>query len=587
MPYYSEDLIEEIRAGNDIVDVVSRYVNLQKRGNTYMGLCPFHNEKTPSFSVSEGKRIFYCFGCGVGGDVFAFIQKHENYTFPEAVRFLAQRASIPLPEAEASQEERRQAGVKSTLLAINKLAAEYYYYRLTKGRDALGLDYFTGRGISGETIRRFGLGYTGNGGAVYRYLREKGYSDELLVRSGLVKIDERRGGYDRFFNRAMFPIMDINSHVIGFGGRVLGEGMPKYLNSPETEIFDKSRNLYGMNFARSYRGEAVILCEGYMDVIALHQAGFTNAVASLGTSFTMGQASLLKRYAKTVFLAYDSDGAGVKAALRAIQILNQAGLSPRVVDLSPHKDPDEFIKALGKEAFEERLTQAENGFLFEIGRLEQHYDIKDPRGKTEFLNEVAKKLLSFQNEIERDNYIDAMAAQYGVVRDKLQKLVMQYGAFSMQEEALSLSRHKPRKKEKGGEKAQRLLLTWLVEEEMLFPIVRKYVSPEDFTTPLLQRIAGMLYEQFAQEARNPAKIISALEDEQEQQEAAAIFNARLEGVSTPQEKEEALRDVLYAVKQGSLAQAAGSGEGGAGSLQQLIERKRILEEIEKLHISFN
>ena len=387
MPYFSEEIVEEVRQRNDIVDVISQYVHLTKKGSTYFGLCPFHNEKTGSFSVSPHKQMYYCFGCGAGGNVFTFLMQYENFTFGEAMEVLADRAGVTLPKYEMTAQQKREADKKQRLLEINKEAAKYFYTLLRSDRGKLAYSYFSKRQLSDETMRKFGLGYSDQySDDLYRYLRKKGYDDEILKESGLVSIDERRGGYDKFWNRAMFPIMDVHNKVIGFGGRVMGDGEPKYLNSPETPIFDKSRNLYGLNFARSSKKQQLLLCEGYMDVIALHQAGFDNAVASLGTALTSGHANLLKRYTKEVYLTYDSDGAGTKAALRAIPILKEVGLTTKVINMKPYKDPDEFIKALGAEAYQKRIDEAENSFLFEIRMMEKDFDLTDPEGKAKFYN---------------------------------------------------------------------------------------------------------------------------------------------------------------------------------------------------------
>ena len=377
---YSDDIIEEVRMKNDIVDVISQYVKLTRKGSSYFGLCPFHNEKTPSFSVTPSKQMYYCFGCGAGGNVYNFIMEYENYSFGEALSHLADRAGVELPKIEYSREAREKAEQRATLLEINKLAAQYFYYQLRREGGKTAYGYLTGRGLSEETIRKFGLGYSDKySDDLYKYLKGKGYSDELLRESGLFNVDERRGMYDKFWNRVIFPIMDVNNRVIGFGGRVMGDGKPKYLNSPETKIFDKSRNLYGLNVARTTRKNYLILCEGYMDVIAMHQAGFTNAVASLGTALTSGHASLVKRYTKEVLLLYDSDGAGIRAALRAIPILREAGVTSRVVSLKPWKDPDEFIKNEGAEAFEERLNHAMDSFMFRVHIAEQEFAMDAPQ----------------------------------------------------------------------------------------------------------------------------------------------------------------------------------------------------------------
>ena len=334
MPYYPEEIIEEVRSRNDIVDIISGYIKLKKSGNSYFGLCPFHGEKTPSFHVIPDRQMYHCFGCGVSGNVYTFVMEYENYTFREAVEMLADRAGIALPKMEYSKEAKAEAERKNTLLEINKLAANYFYYQLRQPQGQQGYEYLKKRKLSEETMKRFGLGYSNKtSDDLYRYLKDnKGYQDSILRESGLFTYSER-GVFDKFWNRVMFPIMDANSRVIGFGGRVMGDGEPKYLNSPETKIFEKSRNLYGLNYARTARKGYMLLCEGYMDVIALHQAGFTNAVASLGTALTERHASLLKRYTDTVILTYDSDGAGVKAALRAIPMLRAVGISTKVLNM--------------------------------------------------------------------------------------------------------------------------------------------------------------------------------------------------------------------------------------------------------------
>ena len=515
--YFSEELIEEIRSRNDIVDVISGYVKLQKKGSSYFGLCPFHNEKSPSFSVSRSKQMYYCFGCGAGGNVFTFIMEYENYTFSEAVRLLAERAGIEIPEVEYSQEAKEKASLKATLLEVNKLAAKYFYAQLKSEQGKLAHSYLTNRGLSEEIITAFGLGYSNKySDDLYKYLKMKGYSDEIISKAGLITISEKSGAYDKFWNRVMFPIMDTNNRVIGFGGRVMGKGEPKYLNSPETEVFDKSRNLYGLNRARTSRKNYFLLCEGYMDVIALHQAGFTNAIASLGTAFTSGHASLIKRYVNEVYLTFDSDEAGTKAALRALPILREAGITAKIIRMEPYKDPDEFIKNLGAEAFEERINKARNGFLFSLEILERDYDMNSPEGKTDFFNEVASKLTQFEEEIERNNYIEAVAEKYHVGFENLRKLV---GKTAIKN-GLATPATRPKQaagnqgnKVDGHLHSQKALLTWLIENERLFNQIKAYVSPNDFTKELYRKVATLLYEQYEQGDANPAKIMNHFMDE--------------------------------------------------------------------------
>ena len=414
MPYYPEEVIQEVRERNNIVDVIGSYIHLETKGSNYFGLCPFHNEKSPSFSVSESRQSYHCFGCGKGGNVFTFLMEYENYTFPEAVQALAERAGVQLPEREMSSEEKAHQKKREVLLQIQKDTAIFYYHTLLSPAGRNGLAYLRKRALTDETIKSFGLGYSpARADQLYRYLRGRGYNDRDLSDSGLFRIDER-GAFDRFWNRVMLPIMDINNHVIGFGGRVMGDGEPKYLNSPETDIFDKSRNLFALNVAKRTRKPYMLVCEGYMDVITLHQAGFTNAVASLGTAFTDQHAQILKRYTKELILTFDSDGAGIKAALRAAPMVRAAGLNARVLTMKPYKDPDEFIKNMGAEAYQERIDQAQNSFLFEIAQARSQKDTADPAQRTEFINLCAEKLLSFRDPLERDSYVRAVSQDYAI-----------------------------------------------------------------------------------------------------------------------------------------------------------------------------
>ncbi|ROR26414.1 DNA primase [Mobilisporobacter senegalensis] len=586
--FYSEDLVEEIRQRNDIVDVISSYIKLQKKGSNHMGLCPFHSEKSPSFSVSQSKQMYHCFGCGVGGNTFTFIMEYENYTFVEALKFLAGRAGIQLPEEEYSIEARRQADLKSKLLDINKEAAKYFYYQLKTPGGKIALDYLQNRQLSEETIKQFGLGYSNKfSDDLYRYLRGLGYDDSTLKESGLITMDEKKGVFDKFWNRVMFPIMDVNNKVIGFGGRVMGDGLPKYLNSPETKLFDKSRNLYGLNFARISRKKNILICEGYMDVIALHQAGFTNAVASLGTAFTGLQANLLKRYTDEVLITYDSDEAGTKAALRAIPILKAAGLSTKVIDMRPYKDPDEFIKALGAEEFQKRIEEARNSFYFEIDVLEKNYDLSDPEHKTKFYNEIGKKLLVFTEEIERNNYIEAIANRYNIGFDNLRKLVNRYGARLIAGEIIENNetfdvRKKKRYPEDSVKESMKILLTWITSDLNLFSKVKSVITPNDFLDPLYYKVADMLYKQFENTGTvTPAKIINQFESKEEQNEVASLFNSGFrEEISLP-DKEKALNETILRIKKYSLDDASKNVKD-LNELQQIIKEQAKLQ---KLHIS--
>lgn len=590
--YYSDELVEEVRSRNDIVDVISGYVKLQKKGSSYFGLCPFHNEKSPSFSVSRDKQMYYCFGCGAGGNVFTFIMEYENYSFVEALKFLADRAGVELPQQEYSKEAKERADLKSTLLEVNKLAAKYFYAQLKTEGGRTAHEYLTDRELSEETITAFGLGYSNKySNDLHKYLRTKGYSDEIIIKAGLANMDEKNGIYDKFWNRVMFPIMDVNNRVIGFGGRVMGDGKPKYLNSPETPIFDKSRNLYGLNRARTSRKPYLLICEGYMDVISLHQAGFTNAVASLGTALTAGHAALIKRYVTEVYLTYDSDDAGTRAALRAVPILKEAGVNARVIRMEPYKDPDEFIKNLGAEAFEERIGKARNGFMFSLEMLERNYDMTSPAGKTEFMREAARRLTEFEEEIERNNYIEAVAKAYRVGYEELHKLVVKTAVQSGM--AAPASRPKPaaereRHKEDGHVVSQRILLTWLIDHEELFGQISKYISPEDFTKELYREVAGLLFEQYEGGQVNPAKIMNHFTEEEQHREAASLFHTRIKELTTKEEQEKAVKETLIRVKAYSIDERTRKLEPtDIRGLQELINAKKALQDLQRLHISIN
>ena len=593
MAYYSDELIEEVRSRNDIVDVISGYVRLTKKGSTYFGLCPFHNEKTGSFSVSPNKQMYYCFGCGAGGNVFTFLMQYENFSFPEAMEALAERAGIELPKQEMSAQAKKEADKRQILLEINKAAGKYYYMLLRSEHGKQAYEYFKKRELSDATMQKFGLGYSDKySDDLYRYLRKLGYDDAILKESGLVSIDEVRGGHDKFWNRAMFPIMDVHNKVIGFGGRVMGDGEPKYLNSPETKVFDKSRNLYALNFARQTKKPQMLLCEGYMDVIALHQAGFDNAVASLGTAFTSGHASLLKRYTKEVYLTFDSDGAGIKAALRAIPILKEVGLTAKVINMKPYKDPDEFIKALGAEEYQKRIDAAENSFMFEIRILEQNYDMKDPEGKTAFQTEVAKKLLDFTTELERNNYMEAVADKYHMSFEALRNLVNQLGTQGgLVKERTPLKsglNEKKHKKEDGMKQSQKLLLTWLIEYDNLYDKIKDIITPEDFTEDIFCKVAELLYEQKKSGTVNPAQIISLFAEEEEQREVAELFHARIHEVDSAAERDKALKETILRVKDNSISYRSAHLEPtDMQGLQQLVADKRTLQNMEKMHISID
>ena len=554
---YDENLVEEIRERNDIVDVISSYVNLKKKGADYFGLCPFHNERTPSFSVSRNKQMFYCFGCHKGGNVYTFLMEYNRMSFYEAMEDLAGRAGVEIPEQEMNDQERRAEDARIRLKEMNRYAAVYYHAVLKSPRGARALEYLKERGLSDETINHFGLGYADIGrDHLYHYLKDKGFSDEEMKDSSLVTIDSVKGSYDRFFNRVMFPIMDVSRRVIGFGGRVMGDGEPKYLNSRETILFDKGRNLYGLQYARKSRERGLILCEGYMDVISLHQAGFTNAVAPLGTAFTTGQASLLKRYTQEVVLSFDSDGAGVNAALRALPMLREAGLSARVLSMKPCKDPDELIKEYGPEEYAKRIREARAGRMFEMEFLEGQYDQTDPEGRTRFLRAIAEKLAGIDEAVERGVYMDAAANRFMVRRSDLEDLVNKMGrimdrsrANQRYKKASETEKRRETRRQNQKNQPQKLLLTYLVERPEIYPRIRPVVGPEDFILPLYHSVALMIFDQLDRgEDLNPARIISCFPDAADQETVAELFHTHLEYEPLPEDRDKALTEIIRKIR---------------------------------------
>ncbi|MCR4938125.1 MAG: DNA primase [Lachnospiraceae bacterium] len=591
MPYYPEELIDEIRNKNDIVDVISGHVALKKSGRRYTGLCPFHSEKTGSFSVDQDKQLYYCFGCHAAGNVFTFVEQYENMTFPEAVKYLADRARIELPEINYTDEMKQQRDRKGKLLEVMYEAEKYFFHQLKTPEGALGLKYFKSRELDDEIIKSFGLGYSlQRSHDIVDYLRQKGYDDELIREAGLGVFYEKEGMKDKFINRVMFPIQDMNGKVIGFGGRVMGEAKPKYLNSPENLIFEKRKNLFALNRARSARKGRIILCEGYMDVISMHQAGFTEAVASLGTAFTPEQAALLKRFTDRVLLAYDSDGAGKNAALKAIDILASAGIEGRVIDLKPYKDPDEFIKALGPEKFEERLNATENGFLFKIDELRGKYTLDDahPEQKTAFERETARLLCSFEDELERENYIRAVSARYGIDESILKRAVISQASagVNVSQPKISVDENKDRKKraEDAQYNNERLFIAWIVAKPGLYEQIKDDIKPEEFTDPVCEKTARLVFEGIENGKLDPAAIIDRFEEDERSKAAACLQDdpylfrdggSDIDGMDNDQAA--VFKNTLLKIKRAG----AEKKEGAAGSIDELIKNKRLMQELEK------
>lgn len=541
MPRYSDDVIQEVFAKNDIVDYVSQYVKLQKRGRDFSGLCPFHHEKSPSFHVSQEKQLFHCFGCGASGNLVQFVMKAENLDFVEALKTLADRAGIILPEQSDAYDKQRNE-TRRRIYEMNALAGRFYYNCLTRsqeGRD--GLKYFYGRGITPKTITTYGLGYAPDGyDVMIGYMRSRGYSDAQIVEAGLAG---ESGGriYDRFRGRVMFPIIDLRGNVIGFGGRIIGDKTDKngnkpakYLNSAQTPVFDKGRNLFSLNFAKNTKETSMILCEGYMDVISTYQAGVENIVATLGTALTENQARLLMRYCSEIIICYDSDEAGRKAAVRAVDIINGAGGKSRVMRLKGAKDPDEFIKKNGVEAFRMAVGRAAPSTEFKLSLIKGRYDLSSTEGKVRFAGDAAEALAGIKDAVEVDAYIKRVSDETEISKDaiysELKKKTAQQKAAAEIRGSLRTAapqRDEPSAVGTAGDtkqlEAERRLLYLASREKKLFRAVKEQFDADDFSDGVNRTAARLIFNAWESGAQpDPAVILNAFSGN-DIQEASKIF----------------------------------------------------------------
>ena len=583
--FYPQEVVDQVIESNNIVDVIGSYVKLTKKGSTYFGLCPFHNEKTPSFSVTDNgnKQMYYCFGCHKGGTVLTFIMQYENVSYTDALKTLADRAGIALPKPDYSKEQEALSRKKDAILEVNKEAAKYFYHLLKSERGKNALKYLTDRGLSDETIRSFGLGYSDKyRDDLYQYMKTKGFTDDILKESGLFSIKET-DTHDYFWNRVMFPSMDVRSKVIAFGGRVMGEGEPKYLNSPETICFNKRRTLYGLHAAKKHKGKELILCEGYMDVISLHQAGFTNAVASLGTALTEGHADILKRYTGNVVISYDSDTAGRDAALRAIPKLREAGLSVKVLDLSPYKDPDELIKAEGTDFFKERLKNAKNSLIFEIYCLQDQFDLNDPDEKTKFFNETAKRLSYIEDRLEQENYIQAVSKEflieYSMLKEKTKKLSLSNDNRQGFTTTPIIIKKKDETKTALAQ-CQKMVLSFLAEEPSFYDNVSDVIDESDFCLPPYDKTAQLLFSQLKAGKVNPNSIINAFEESDVQEEVADIFHDSFLKDISESDLQKTINDCIIRIRKNSIETQL----DGVQDVSRIVELKKEQERLQKFNI---
>lgn len=580
MSYYPREVIDDIRSGNDIVDVVGQYVKLKRSGSSYVGLCPFHNEKTPSFHVNQDGQYFHCFGCGVGGDVIGFMMKYGNYSYPDALKVLAERINYILPEGEMSADIVKKRELKQNLYEIHKIAARFYYEQLMSDNGKIAAEYLDKREVKLGIRRKFGLGYSPVAkGALYENLKSKGFTEDTILKSGLVYKRDNGAYYDKFFNRLMFPIIDVYGNIIGFGGRVLGDGQPKYLNSPETEIFNKSRNLYNLNNAKASKIREFILVEGYMDAIAIYQAGFHNVVASLGTAFNENHAKVLKSYADSVILLFDSDEAGVKAVLRAIPVLENAGLKIKVLQVHDAKDPDEFIKRFGAAEFGELLKTAKNHIIFQAEQLQKKYDLNILDDKIAFSKDIAKLLSSVESSIETDAYLKEVSKMTDIdlpaIQDEIAKLNNGVAVVRMASKGSKINKN-------GIDEARSGLISILVSNKVYYDLLSKHIKPEEFVDDFYVKTVSYIYSLYSQDKPvNKESIIGYFETVEEQSRITKLFVRQVGYIDD--EIEKAMNDLVRKVKEAYYDKMI-SDDYSNPELPKLMEMKR---NVSKLYISLS
>lgn len=553
-----EQFIQELKLNNDIEAVVSSYVQLKRGGRHLMGLCPFHSEKSPSFTVYTDTQSFFCFGCGAGGDVISFIKRAENMEYIDAIKHLADRAGMRMPENGFDDSA---AKLKTRILEINRQTARFYHSSLLQPQGKAALDYLHGRGLGDKTIRHFGLGYSPEGwDALTKHLKSQGFSEEEMQQARVAG-KGKNGSYDMFRNRVMFPIIDIRGSVIAFGGRIMGGDGPKYLNSPDTPVFKKSRNLFALNLAKSTKEERLLLAEGYMDVIALHQAGFTNAVATLGTALTDEQARMVSQYAKQVVIAYDSDGAGQTATKRAINIFSEIGVQVRVLQMQGAKDPDEFIKKYGRDRFKLLVEGSTNALEFELGKIAGKYDTATADGKVNYLKEFAQFMAGVNNPIEREVYIAKAANELevskAVVLDLVDKTMRRKTKAKEKKDAKELKVfavvpmdkvNPERGRNLRGALAEERLLAVLLKNPDYFAAISQKISPQDFVTEFNRRIFEIICERIQSNRSLDLSVFGSVLDDAQMGRVAGL----LAGASGQSNTKEETDDYIKTIKESKL-----------------------------------
>lgn len=549
---YSDEILNEVRENSDIVEVISQYVHLKRSGRNYFGLCPFHNEKSPSFSVSPDKQIFHCFGCGVGGNVFTFISKIEGIGFKEAIENLADRAGIVLPKSTNNEDSKREE-LKSKVYKVNNFTADYYHKRLYKPESKAGQEYVKQRKLTNETLESYNLGFSGNYDELYKVLRKEGFNDEEILESGLVKKNEHGQYVDFYRDRFMIPILDVRNRVIAFGGRVLGDAKRfKYLNSPENIVYSKGKHLFGLNVAKRYDHKKLLIVEGYMDAISLHQRGITNVVAALGTALTTNQGWLLRRNAEQVILGFDADGAGQNAIMRAMEVMQNMGCDMRVLQMTGAKDPDEFIIKYGSARFQKLMNEAISLLEFRVKVLEQNLDLEVAGDKIKFLNEIAKLLAKIDNTIEREIYIEKLSKGYNISKEAIFGQVNKL-QYSNRAQTSNLEKSKPvviHKKETNVDnnvsdeiiKRENTIISILINNPENFQMIKKHMLPEDFKYDLNNKIVKALYEELEKEDSNISLVLDKIENEEIKNHLTAIM-AEDYGISDSNDTK-AIEDIL-------------------------------------------
>lgn len=521
MVRYSEELIEEIRSSNDIVDVISKYVTLKRSGRNFFGLCPFHKEKSPSFAVSPDKQIFHCFGCGAGGNVIHFISKIEGLDFKDTLELLANRVNIELPTLD-NLEDDKTARLKSKVYEINKIAAEFYHENLYKPASKTAQEYIKKRKLDNRTLKAFLIGYAGNFNELYLLLKQKGYTEEEMLASSLVKRTENGGYMDSFRKRLMFPIQDVRERVIAFGGRVLDDSKPKYINSPENIVYSKGRNLFGLNVAKKHDTRKIIIVEGYMDAISLYQRGITNVVASLGTAMTEAQGRLLRRYSEQVILGYDADGAGQAAILRGMEILQNLGCDIRVLQIEGAKDPDEYVLKYGPERFQKCVDNAISLVEFKVKVLLKELNIENTNDKIKFLNEIAKILAKVTNQMEREIYVDKIAKEYKISKEaiyaEVNKLMYKDNQGSKKLEKRVVTMVPKEEKENSVSdavlKRENLVIYLLINEySKCYEKIKNLITLNYIQDDTNKQILKKMYEEFEKGNSNTSQLLDWFQDE--------------------------------------------------------------------------